>query len=75
MHYNELTLNKNEKLLKEFKTIDNTLPVGNMIHNAAKQNPSKNRYSNILPFDFNRVILSTADGDSDYINASFIDVS
>lgn len=73
-HYNELTANKNEKLLKEYKTIESILPAGNMIHNAAKQNTSKNRYSNIMPFDFNRVILSTADGDTDYINASYIDV-
>ncbi|XP_058126292.1 receptor-type tyrosine-protein phosphatase H-like [Anopheles ziemanni] len=40
-------------------------------------NDSKNRYDDILPFDFNRVQLETEESDEgiprDYINASFID--
>ncbi|MGH0158900.1 UNVERIFIED_CONTAM: hypothetical protein FKN15_069192 [Acipenser sinensis] len=40
-------------------------------------NQSKNRYVDILPYDYNRAILSPINGEagSEYINASFIDVS
>ncbi|XP_061093616.1 receptor-type tyrosine-protein phosphatase C isoform X3 [Conger conger] len=46
------------------------------IKEARKQcNQAKNRYVDILPYDFNRVQLSAVSGEagSDYINASFID--
>uniref|UniRef100_A0A673LUG5 Receptor-type tyrosine-protein phosphatase C n=1 Tax=Sinocyclocheilus rhinocerous TaxID=307959 RepID=A0A673LUG5_9TELE len=44
------------------------------IKEAKKQdNQSKNRYVDILPYDYNRVTLS-AGGEDDYINASFIEV-
>ncbi|KAJ8277953.1 hypothetical protein GJAV_G00082080 [Gymnothorax javanicus] len=46
------------------------------IKEARKQcNQAKNRYVDILPYDFNRVQLSSVGGEagSDYINASFID--
>eukprot|EP00794_Sanderia_malayensis_P017289 gene17289-19017_t len=35
-------------------------------------NKQKNRYGNIIPYDFNRVKLVTSSDKSDYINASFI---
>ncbi|XP_050442897.1 phosphatidylinositol phosphatase PTPRQ-like isoform X3 [Adelges cooleyi] len=35
------------------------------------QNKSKNRYINILPYDYNRVTINSTDGD--YINASYIE--
>ncbi|KAM7409684.1 hypothetical protein PAMA_001261 [Pampus argenteus] len=39
-------------------------------------NTSKNRYVDILPYDYNRVQLATGNGEAgcDYINASFIDI-
>ncbi|KAM7388061.1 hypothetical protein PAMP_024262 [Pampus punctatissimus] len=39
-------------------------------------NTSKNRYVDILPYDYNRVQLATGNGETgcDYINASFIDI-
>lgn len=71
-----MTANKNEKLIKEYKTIEaDTAILENYSFNAARQNSAKNRYSNIHPFDHNRVVLSMDDGDTDYINASHIDVS
>lgn len=71
-----MTANKNEKLIKEYKTIEaDTAILENYSFNAARQNSAKNRYSNIHPFDHNRVVLSMDDGDTDYINASYIDVS
>ncbi|XP_078144667.1 tyrosine-protein phosphatase non-receptor type 18 [Centroberyx gerrardi] len=41
---------------------------------ALQENIKKNRYKDILPYDQSRVLLTlqTADRDSDYINASFI---
>ncbi|XP_058615802.1 receptor-type tyrosine-protein phosphatase C isoform X6 [Onychostoma macrolepis] len=43
------------------------------IKEAKKQdNQSKNRYVDILPYDYNRVTLSTG-GEDEYINASFIE--
>lgn len=39
---------------------------------AAMDNPSCNRYSNLFPFDSGRVLVTGAE--SDYINASWIDV-
>jgi len=42
----------------------------------SKENKDKNRYSNILPFDYSRVILSPRENsNNDYINASFIDIN
>nr|XP_055073127.1 receptor-type tyrosine-protein phosphatase C [Misgurnus anguillicaudatus] len=42
------------------------------IKEAKKQeNQSKNRYVDILPYDYNRVVLT--EGSNDYINASFIE--
>uniref|UniRef100_A0A7N8XXB3 protein-tyrosine-phosphatase n=1 Tax=Mastacembelus armatus TaxID=205130 RepID=A0A7N8XXB3_9TELE len=46
------------------------------VKEAKKPNNSvKNRYVDILPYDYNRVQLTTGNGDQgcDYINASFID--
>ncbi|KAM8806057.1 uncharacterized protein ACNFOS_004346 [Eudromia elegans] len=42
-----------------------------------EENREKNRYPNILPYDHSRVALTQIDGvpSSDYINASYIDVS
>lgn len=64
------------KLSNEFQLLQ-TLSVDlQMPTNAAclQANRKKNRYTDILPYDFSRVKLLTIDNDpnSDYINASFI---
>ncbi|XP_058788976.1 receptor-type tyrosine-protein phosphatase eta-like isoform X2 [Phymastichus coffea] len=65
-----------EKLGNEFKLLQ-TLSIDlQMPSNAAclQANRKKNRYSDILPYDFSRVKLEIIDNDpnTDYINASFI---
>lgn len=44
---------------------------------ASVANEKLNRYSNISPFDYNRVVLNDDDEyeENDYINASYINVS
>ncbi|KAL1235726.1 Tyrosine-protein phosphatase non-receptor type [Trichinella pseudospiralis] len=39
---------------------------------AKKENTLKNRYRDILPYDFNRVKLLSGSSSSDYINASYL---
>ena len=61
--------------MEEFSTIpDHPKEVANLERNLVK-----NRYDNILLYDHTRVKLSTVKwqegSDSDYINASFLDVS
>ncbi|XP_053386937.1 uncharacterized protein LOC123541961 [Mercenaria mercenaria] len=50
------------------------LPLGLIkpyVHSQKRANLSKNRYKGIYPYDDTRVVLK--EGDSDYINASYID--
>lgn len=42
---------------------------------ASVANEKLNRYSNISPFDYNRVVLNDDEFENDYINASYINVS
>uniref|UniRef100_A0AAQ4NWP1 Receptor-type tyrosine-protein phosphatase epsilon n=1 Tax=Gasterosteus aculeatus aculeatus TaxID=481459 RepID=A0AAQ4NWP1_GASAC len=66
---------------KLFREEYNSLPGGNAqgtYEEANKdENKEKNRYPNILPYDHSRVVLTQLDGNpcSDYVNASYIDVS
>uniref|UniRef100_A0A8C2ISE1 protein-tyrosine-phosphatase n=1 Tax=Cyprinus carpio TaxID=7962 RepID=A0A8C2ISE1_CYPCA len=66
---------------KLFREEFNSLPCGfgcGTFEEASRdENREKNRYPNILPYDHSRVLLSHIDGymGSDYINASYIDVS
>nr|XP_033469825.1 receptor-type tyrosine-protein phosphatase epsilon-like isoform X1 [Epinephelus lanceolatus] len=66
---------------KLFREEFNSLPCyyhhGSFEEASREHNREKNRYPNILPYDHSRVILSHLDGHlcSDYINASYIDVS
>ncbi|CAD7089422.1 unnamed protein product [Hermetia illucens] len=69
-YYEEIV--KSDKLNREFKeltAISNELNLSNV---ASTSNETKNRYSNIFPYDKNRVILDCDSDGADYINASFI---
>ncbi|XP_029563960.1 receptor-type tyrosine-protein phosphatase C isoform X3 [Salmo trutta] len=61
--------------LQEFQSIPRIFS-RNTVREAKKScNQPKNRYVDILPYDYNRVQLTTGNGETgcDYINASFID--
>ncbi|KAM3876327.1 receptor-type tyrosine-protein phosphatase C [Diretmus argenteus] len=61
--------------LAEFQSVPRIFS-RNMVKEAKKPyNASKNRYVDILPYDYNRVQLTSGDDEAgcDYINASFID--
>lgn len=70
-----MTENENVKIAEEFKTINVIADGIAKTSIASKSNEKLNRYSNISPFDLNRVVLNEDEFENDYINASYIDVS
>lgn len=46
-------------------------------HATKKTNLEKNQNQKCIPYDYNRVVLEKINGipDSDYVNASYVDVS
>ncbi|KFB37706.1 AGAP011650-PA-like protein [Anopheles sinensis] len=78
--YDELFQSNREKVGHEFQAINyfcDTTLVETVTFFKALENERKNRYLNVLPYDFNRVLLNvegeTKDATGDYINASLID--
>lgn len=66
---NKDRLNKEWEALKTYEAEPNSTETGKL-----EKNMRKNRYSDVLPYDFNRVLLketASATG-TDYINASYI---
>ncbi|XP_029110510.1 receptor-type tyrosine-protein phosphatase C-like isoform X3 [Scleropages formosus] len=59
--------------LAEFQSIPRVFSKFHIKDARKASNQIKNRYVDILPYDYNRVRLSTSTDGSDYINASFID--
>ncbi|XP_041133334.1 receptor-type tyrosine-protein phosphatase C-like isoform X3 [Polyodon spathula] len=61
--------------LSEFQSIPRVFSKCAIKEARKNCNLNKNRYVDILPYDYNRVILAPIDGEagSEYINASFID--
>lgn len=61
--------------LAEFQSIPRIFSRQTMKEAKKSCNAPKNRYVDILPYDYNRVQLTTGNGEAgcDYINASFID--
>ncbi|XP_033636798.1 receptor-type tyrosine-protein phosphatase delta-like [Asterias rubens] len=67
-------MDSNAGFKQDFKVLSTQLTHSRSIAKM-KENAKKNRYINILPYDYSRVVLDALDGDShsDYINASYID--
>lgn len=67
--------NSTEKIKEEYKAIQAFSDSLIRTCIASVANEKLNRYSNISPFDCNRVVLNDDEFDNDYINASYINVS
>ncbi|XP_061613362.1 receptor-type tyrosine-protein phosphatase H-like isoform X1 [Phyllopteryx taeniolatus] len=71
-HFSKLSMDNNRGFTKEYEG----LAIVGIQHtqNAAlmPENMEKNRFTNVLPYDWSRVKLHTTNGNSDYINASYI---
>ncbi|XP_055384600.1 receptor-type tyrosine-protein phosphatase eta isoform X2 [Condylostylus longicornis] len=70
LHYSKLSAK--DKVQREFKDLAVVAQDVCVASTISKYNESKNRYSNIYPYEKNRVILNIDLEGSDYINASFI---
>ncbi|XP_046858719.1 receptor-type tyrosine-protein phosphatase kappa-like [Xenia sp. Carnegie-2017] len=72
-HVKKLRRKNMEELRLEFEDLPNGQKC-NWVIAKSPMNSAKNRYGNAVTYDHSRVILS-GDEKSDYINASFVDVS
>lgn len=72
--YRKMIDNNKERMKEEYKAITNFSESLEKTCIASKTNEKLNRYSNISPFDYNRVVLNNDEFENDYINASYIDV-
>ncbi|XP_073699997.1 receptor-type tyrosine-protein phosphatase C isoform X2 [Garra rufa] len=70
--YKTKVADENRLFMDEFQSIPRIFSNYTIKEAKKQENQSKNRYVDILPYDYNRVTLSTG-GDDDYINASFIE--
>lgn len=69
--------NNRERIMEEYKALQSFSDSLDKTCIASIANEKLNRYSNISPFDYNRVVLNDDDefDENDYINASYINVS
>jgi protein tyrosine phosphatase len=73
--YREILMNRRETIKEEYKEIQSWSDGLDKTSIASASNQNFNRYSNISPFDENRVVLNDDEFENDYINASYINVS
>uniref|UniRef100_A0A8C6SSD7 protein-tyrosine-phosphatase n=1 Tax=Neogobius melanostomus TaxID=47308 RepID=A0A8C6SSD7_9GOBI len=73
--YKKKLADEGRLFLAEFQSIPRIFSKFSMKEAKKNWNAIKNRYVDILPYDYNRVQLTTGNGEPgcDYINASFID--
>nr|XP_057917990.1 receptor-type tyrosine-protein phosphatase H isoform X2 [Doryrhamphus excisus] len=71
-HFSDLSMDKNRGFSEEYERL--ALVGMDQTQNVAliPDNSAKNRFTNILPYDWCRVKLQTTNGMSDYINASYM---
>ncbi|XP_068132782.1 receptor-type tyrosine-protein phosphatase beta-like isoform X2 [Hyperolius riggenbachi] len=72
-HFSKLQADSNYLLSQEYEDLKDVGRNQSFDTALLPENRGKNRYNNILPYDFTRVKLSNVDDDpcSDYINASY----
>lgn len=73
--YHKMIANDKEKIREEYTAIQAFSDGLDKTCIASIANEKLNRYSNISPFDYNRVVLNDDELENDYINASYINVS
>lgn len=73
--YQSMMENDHERIKEEYKAIQSFSDNLEKTCIASIANEKLNRYSNISPFDYNRVVLNDDECENDYINASYINVS
>lgn len=73
--HREMIENGREKIKEEYEAIQSFSESLDKKFIASKANEKFNRYTNIAPFDDNRVVLNDDEFENDYINASYINVS
>lgn len=66
--------NSKEKIKEEYKSIQSFSESLEKTCIASKANEKLNRYTNISPFDYNRVVLNDDEFENEYINASYVNV-
>lgn len=74
-YYNVMRENNEAKIKEEYLAINAFSESLEKTCIASRASQKLNRYSNISPFDENRVVLDADEFENDYINASFVDVS
>lgn len=74
-YYEVMKENNEVKIKEEYAAINEFSETLDKTCIASRSNEKLNRYSNISPFDDNRVVLDGGEFENEYINASFVDVS
>ncbi|XP_078489933.1 uncharacterized protein LOC144746766 isoform X2 [Ciona intestinalis] len=72
-HFHTLAANEGKLCIEEFQLLAASSAKIEMQTIHGENNKGKNRFKNILPYDSTRVVLSTANGQSDYINGNYVD--
>lgn len=71
-YYNVMMEHNQDKIKEEFTKINMFSEALDKTCIASRSNEKLDRYSNISPFDDNRVVLEGGEFENEYINASFI---
>ncbi|CRL00763.1 CLUMA_CG014018, isoform A [Clunio marinus] len=71
-YFSEMSADDNARMKEEYAAIQAYAESLDKTFIASKANEKLNRYTNISPFDYNRVVLNDDEFENDYINASHI---
>ena len=72
-HCRRLAADSNYQYSQEYGQIPRKIGSHMTHHSEHQANREKNRYNNILGYDYTRVILTTGPSGTDYINANYLD--
>ena len=72
-HCRRLAADSNYLYSQEYQQIPRKIASHTMHHAQHQNNREKNRYNNVLGYDYTCVILTTNPSGADYINANYLD--